>query len=132
MTTESWRVVTESDEVASVAVEDRGSVGDGRRQYIVDGVYLVSASARDAVARYAVWDDARVGGALAVTEILAPGVATRAEAVAAESERCARLADAAAARWSTLAPGERVLADDRRERGNEAAALAAEIRGGAR
>lgn len=43
-------------------------------------------------------------------------------------EGCAALCDAAAARWMTLAPGETATRDARRERGNEAAALAAEIR----
>lgn len=43
-------------------------------------------------------------------------------------ERAAALCDAAAARWRVLAPGESVASDARRERGNEASALAAEIR----
>ena len=51
-------------------------------------------------------------------------------ALATERERCARLCDAAAARWALLAPGDTVMTDDRRARHNEAAALAAEIRGG--
>ena len=48
---------------------------------------------------------------------------------ALERERCAGLCDAAAARWSAKAPGEVVSEGDRWKRANEAAALAAEIRG---
>ena len=51
-----------------------------------------------------------------------------AAAVAGERARCALMCDAAAARWKTRAAGEAVSSDSRRERGNEAAALAAEIR----
>lgn len=47
---------------------------------------------------------------------------------AVERERCAALCDAAAARWMTLAPGETATRGIRHERGNEAAALASEIR----
>jgi len=43
-------------------------------------------------------------------------------------ERCAALCDAAAARWRMPTTGDAASRDARRERGNEAAALAAEIR----
>ena len=104
---------------------------------LLDNMFIASCGARSSRSRPAL----SVRGAVAslvwlsdwpVAEIVAPGELTRVETVMAERERCAAVCDAAAARWGVLAPGELTRADDRRERGNEASALAAEIRGGAR
>jgi len=64
----------------------------------------------------------------ALRTLAAQHAADVAAAVAGERARCALMCDAAAARWKTRAAGEAVSSDSRRERGNEAAALAAEIR----
>lgn len=64
-----------------------------------------------------------------VHDLAAALLAARAD-LATERERCARLCDAAAARWSVRSHGATTNDDARRERSNEASALAAEIRGG--
>ncbi len=53
----------------------------------------------------------------------------RAVAIAGERERCARLCDAAATRWRSHRDVDYAARDKLRARSNEAAALAAEIRG---
>ncbi len=88
---ETWRVIRDDDDGAKVVevVSVLPSTQHGARPWVawIDGSTAAGRTDLDAVARLArlcMW---------AVREILAPGEPTRAEAVAAERERCARLCD---------------------------------------
>lgn len=85
---ETWRVVLASGEVLSVeAWTDADGVPWARHRTTYGEDLACHHTQREAVTRAV---------ALAfpsITEILAPGEPTRAEAVAAERERCARLCD---------------------------------------
>lgn len=91
---ETWRVVLASSDVREVECLYIGTVALAKVYGLRAEGVAVSGQGDNFVE--AILDLAR-DGRLRVVEILAPGEPTRAEAVAAERERCARLCDEVAA-----------------------------------
>ena len=113
MASETWRVVLRDGSVLEVAVDRMGRlpVTASWDNYRCDGSDPWDAISKMFSATFGVH----------VTEILAPGEPTRAEAVAAERERCARACDSVA-QWEA--------AEGRGDGGNGARVCAAKIRAG--